>query len=116
MPLIGRRLIDAINGGGVALRPALCGLHPGGAHFAGGTRADYDVVLLATGYRPSLKPLADVVARDPRGFAVRRGRVASAEHRGLFFVGHSYDARGGLYNIRIDSRLAARAIAARVAA
>ena len=46
------------------------------------------------------------------GFALRRDRVTSAEHPGLWFVGHNYDSSGGLSNIRRDAPLAAAAAAA----
>ena len=51
------------------------------------------------------------MSTDRRGFALRRDRVTSSEHPGLYFVGHNYDATGALFNIRRDSRLAAEAIA-----
>lgn len=56
------------------------------------------------------------VRLDERGFAIRAGRVASADLAGLLFVGHNYDATGGLANIRRDAPLAAEAAARIVAA
>jgi ribulose 1,5-bisphosphate synthetase/thiazole synthase len=52
-----------------------------------------------------------LVACDARGFAVRADRVRGARHDALFFVGHNYDASGGLLNIARDAPLAAAAIA-----
>ena len=49
-------------------------------------------------------------ARDDCGFAHRRDRVRSTDHPDLYFIGHNYDGRGGLYNIRIDARRISRLI------
>ena len=46
---------------------------------------------------------------------MRVGRVASADHPDLFFVGQNYDARGAVYNIAQDAGLAAEAIARHLA-
>ena len=34
-----------------------------------------------------------------------------ADHQDLYFVGHNYDGRGSLYNIRIDAKRIGRHIA-----
>ncbi len=49
---------------------------------------------------------------DAKGFALRTARVTSVDQPNLYFVGHNYDATGGLYNIRVDARLVAGRIAA----
>ena len=56
-----------------------------------------------------------MVQVDTKGFAHRRDRVVSLDQPGLYFVGHNYDATGGLYNISRDARLAARLIAQQLA-
>ena len=76
--------------------------------FSDGTSGDYDVVLLATGFDSAIDALGNLVRRDAKGFALRTDRVTSADQAGLYFVGHSYDHTGGITNIRIDSRGAAR--------
>jgi len=111
IPLIGFHLVDAIRAGRVAVRPALVRLTASGASFADGSDGAYDTILLATGYRPALAPLAGLITTDASGFAIRRGRVASADWPDLFFVGHNYDASGGINNIARDARLAAAALA-----
>jgi len=80
-------------------------------------RCDAVVVgaILATGFRPELRFLDPRVRLDERGFAIRSGRVASADLPGLFFVGHNFDATGGLANIRRDAPLAAEAAARMIA-
>ena len=66
--------------------------------------------ILATGYRAALGFLEGVVSVDGCGFGRRRDRVVSLDHPNLFFVGHNYDARGGLYNISLDAPRAAREV------
>jgi hypothetical protein len=78
--------------------------------FADGVEQSFDDVILATGYRPALAPLGGLVTLDRCGFAARERRVASRNARGLFFVGHTYDRRGGLFNIARDARRTARMI------
>lgn len=111
IPLIGFHLVDAIRAGRVTVRPGIDRLTGTGAAFTDGSEAGYDAILLATGYTAALAPLDDLVRRDARGFARRRDRVQSADLPGLCFVGHNYDASGGLRNIARDAPLAAAATA-----
>jgi cation diffusion facilitator CzcD-associated flavoprotein CzcO len=111
IPLIGFRLVDAIRSGTVKLRGDIERFTPAGARFVDGREEEFDDVLLATGFRAALSFLGPLVQTDARGFAQRRERVVSVDQPGLFFVGHNYDATGGLTNIRRDAPLAARAVA-----
>ena len=66
-------------------------------------------MILATGFTAAIGWLNGIVSRDARGFARRHARVVSLDRDRLLFVGHTYDAGGGLVNIRRDARLAADA-------
>ena len=112
IPLIGFHLVDAIRAGKVAVRGGVMALTESGARFMDGGEEPFDDVILATGFTAALAPLGDLVRTDPKGFAVRSDRVTSADQPHLYFVGHSYDATGGLNNIRRDSVLSAERIAA----
>ena len=114
IPLIGFHLVDAIRVGKVAVRGGVMALTESGARFMDGGEEPFDDVILATGFTAALAPLGDLVRTDPKGFAVRSDRVTSADQPHLYFVGHSYDATGGLHNIRRDSALAAERIAASI--
>ena len=116
IPLIGMHLPDAIVAGTVRVRPAVVAFDRQVVQFADGSAAPFDDVILATGFRAALAPLEGLVTRDQRGFARRRDRVTSAEQPGLFFVGHEYDATGGLANIRRDAPAAAQRIQVALAA
>jgi putative flavoprotein involved in K+ transport len=114
IPLIGFHLVDAIRAGRIDVRGRVDRLTSTGALFADGrepAEVPYDVVILATGFAAALAPLGQLIRVDEKGFASRIGRVASADHDGLYFVGHNYDSTGGLFNIARDSGIVADAIA-----
>ncbi len=115
IPVIGFHLVDAICEGLIDVRAGVAELTPDGARFTDGTTATFDDIILATGFGAALGPLAGSVGVDSKGFGRRRDRVVSLDQPDLFFVGHNYDATGGLYNINRDARLAARLIAGRLA-
>jgi len=106
IPLIGFHLVDEIRSGRVHVRPGIAAFTQHGVRFTDGTEDAFDDVILATGFGAAVD-FVHGIRRDPRGFALRSGRVASADLPALAFVGHNYDARGGLLNIRIDAPLAA---------
>ena len=116
IPVIGFHLVDAISEGTVKLRGGIDTLSEASVRFADGSEEPFDVILLATGFRPALELFRDPIAVDERGFAKRSDRVTSATEPDLFFVGHNYDANGGLLNIRIDSQLVAQRVELRLAA
>ena len=111
IPIVGMALSDSIRAGRVGLRPAVVALTATGGRFADGTEEPIDDVILAVGYTAAIAWLGGLVGRDARGFARRRDRVSSADQVGLLFVGHTYDAGGGLVNIRRDAGLAATSAA-----
>jgi glycine/D-amino acid oxidase-like deaminating enzyme len=113
IPVIGFHLVDAIAQGLVHVRTGVAELTADGARFTDGSVGSFDDIILATGFGAALAPLGGLVQVDPKGFARRRDRVVSTDQPDLLFVGHNYDATGGLYNINRDSRLAARLIAQR---
>jgi cation diffusion facilitator CzcD-associated flavoprotein CzcO len=108
IPLIGFHLIDEIRAGRIAVRPGVARFTRSGVSFTDGVEESFDAVILATGFRPALSFLDERVRRDARGCALRTDRVTSADLPGLVFVGHNYDARGGLLNIAVDAPVAAR--------
>jgi pyruvate/2-oxoglutarate dehydrogenase complex dihydrolipoamide dehydrogenase (E3) component len=110
--LIGFHLVDAIRSGKVQVRGAIMELTETGVRFADGTAEPFDEVILATGFTAAIGPLGGRVRTDAKGFALRTDRVTSADQPNLYFVGHTYDATGGLYNIAKDAAIAADRIAA----
>lgn len=112
IPLIGFHLVDAIRAGRVTVRGGLAALTETSVRFTDGTEEPFDDIIFATGFTAALEPLGNLVRTDAKGFALRTDRVTSADHPHLYFVGHSYDSTGGLYNIKRDSAIAADHIAA----
>ncbi|HVZ77246.1 MAG TPA: NAD(P)/FAD-dependent oxidoreductase [Gemmatimonadaceae bacterium] len=112
IPLIGFHLVDAIRDGSVAVRPGVAAFTTDGVRFTNGVEESFDTVILATGFAPALAPLGELVQTDAKGFALRTDRVTSANQPNLYFVGHNYDAAGGLYNIATDAPLVADRIVA----
>ncbi len=110
IPLIGLHLADAIRAGAVRVRGAVEGFTEDGMRFADGSTGAFDHVILATGFRAALAPLGPLAQVDACGFARRRHRVESADYTGLYFVGHTYDTRGAIFNIGHDARRAGAAI------
>ena len=110
VPLIGIKLANAVKSGAIQLLPGVDCLLPDGALFMDGSRYSFDAVILATGYRAAIEWLGAYSERDNCGFAKRRDRVQSLGHPGLYFIGHNYDGRGGLYNIAIDAKRIAHLI------
>lgn len=110
VPLIGNRLVGHMRSGTISLLPGVTGVTPGGVRFADGTEREFDSVILATGYRAAIDWMGEYGERDECGFAQRIDRVRSPRHRGLYFIGHNYDGRGGLCNIAMDAKRIARLV------
>ncbi len=60
-PVVGFRLPDAVRAGQVSVVAAVTALTERGAQLADGTQLEVDDIVLATGYRPALGPVADWV-------------------------------------------------------
>lgn len=111
IPLIGFHLVDAIREGAVKVRGGIDHLTASGVFFAPGEEEPFDEIIFATGFRAAIGFLAPLVTFDARGFASRSDRVRSADQPDLYFVGHNYDTTGALFNIRLDARRVAAAVA-----
>ena len=110
VPLIGSGIVRYIENGLIKLHPGVAAYTAAGVRFTDGTESSFDVVILATGYRAAIEWMAEYGNRDECGFADRLDRVRSSIYPDLYFVGHNYDGRGGLDNIRIDAKRIVRLI------
>ena len=90
-PVVGFGLVDEVQAGRIGVKPGLSHFSEEGVHFEDGQRETYDVVILATGYRPSLQFLAGVDT-DERGLPRLEPphNVRSAQNPALFCVGYHY--------------------------
>ncbi len=115
-PVVGYELPEAAARGRVAVYPAVARLLPEGAWFSDGRLADFDAIILATGYRPALDFVAQAlhVNECGRPRVDRRWRALGA--RRLSCVGFRYPAtEGWLQGIGRVARQAAEGIAERLA-
>jgi cation diffusion facilitator CzcD-associated flavoprotein CzcO len=113
VPLIGFHLLDAIREGTIQVRGRVKEFTADGVRFADDSAERFDAVILATGYRAAVGMLQGSIRLDDCGFGLRRDRVVSVDQPDLYFVGHNYDIRGGLFNIGSDAKRAVRRIIAR---
>ena len=113
IPLLDVGTVALVQAGKVVVRPDLAELTARGARFADGSAADYDAIVLATGYRPGLAPLFDDAHAadllDERGLPRTSGRESALP--GLFFVGYHSPITGMLREIAREARRVASAIA-----
>ncbi len=110
IPLIDVGTLGAIKTGRITVRRGPAGIDGRRVSFADGQAADYDAIVLATGYRVDLRPLLGempAVLDDGRP-KVSGGRTAA---NGLYFCSYVASADGQLARIGVE----AQAIAADVA-
>jgi len=110
VPIIGFHLADEIRRGAITVKGDITAFTNHGVTFADGTAAEFDEVILATGFRATLGMFGDAIQLDPCGYGRRRNRVVSLDQPDLYFVGHNPDVRGGIFMIGRDARRAARMI------
>jgi cation diffusion facilitator CzcD-associated flavoprotein CzcO len=110
IPLIDIGTIARIKSGQIRVRPDIRELTSTGARFADDSAADYDAIVLATGYKAQIEAFLDGASEvlDDRGRPRRHGR--EAEIRGLYFVGFHNVVTGLLREIGLEARRVARAI------
>ena len=109
VPLIDVGTIAAVKRGDIAVKPAAARFTETGALFVDGSAAEFDAVVLATGYRPALEDMVAVPGvLDDEGYP--RDWKGGA-HPGLFFVGYQQPSTGLLREIAIQAQAVAAAIA-----
>jgi NADPH-dependent 2,4-dienoyl-CoA reductase/sulfur reductase-like enzyme len=103
IPVLDIGTVDRIRRGGIAVRRGIARISGADVHFDDGARAQFDVIIQATGYRPDLRSLLpdhqDVL--DEFGAPVVCGRAT--RHAGLFFCGHIAVATGQLREIGLEA-------------
>ncbi len=113
-PVVGAALLAAAADARITIRPEVVALTEHGATFGDGSSDAFDVIVLATGYRPAL----DAVARHVRFDAAGRPETddfAAVGTDGLYLVGYRYPTlETWLQQLRREAPAAARAIARHV--
>jgi NADPH-dependent 2,4-dienoyl-CoA reductase/sulfur reductase-like enzyme len=110
VPLVDIGTIDLVRRGHVRIGPGVRCFTPEGVEFDDGTRAPFDAVVLATGYRPALADFLDVADRvtGEQGLPTRSGYETLP---GLYFCGFFLWPTGLLREIGIEAKRIARSIA-----
>jgi indole-3-pyruvate monooxygenase len=112
IPLIDVGTIAAIKQGAIAVKPGVQHMTEAGAVFADGSEAPFDVVVLATGFRPALADIVEIpdALNDQGGPRDWKGGGACP---GLYFVGFRDVSTGLLREIGIEAEAVAADVAAR---
>lgn len=104
IPLIDIGTLGKIRDGSIKLRGGIDRFTRDGVVFDNGKGEDFGAVILATGFRPDLRPLVPDVdgVFDERGMPLVTGRATAAP--GLYFCGQITSATGQLREIGIEAR------------
>jgi indole-3-pyruvate monooxygenase len=111
IPLIDVGTVAAIQRGAISVKPGVARLTATGAVFADGSAAEFDAVILATGFQHGLGDLLAVPgALDGEGHPRGSRGIGAADQ--VFFVGYRIVATGHLREVGIEAQAVAAAIAA----
>lgn len=103
--------VRALKTGRITMKPAIARFDGPHARFTDGTTCTPDVLICATGYRPSLEPIAGhLVALDQHGMPPYTGAVSSPQLPGLWFFGLDRSIYGNMHIHRRQAHQLARAI------
>ena len=106
--------VRALKTGRITMKPAIARFDGPHARFTDGTTCTPDVLICATGYRPSLEPIAGhLVALDQHGMPPYTGAVSSPQLPGLWFFGLDRSIYGNMHVHRRQARQLARAVTSR---
>jgi putative flavoprotein involved in K+ transport len=115
-PTIDVGLLDQLRAGRVTAVAAVERFAGAEVVLADGNRLSPDAVVAATGYAPALEPVVGHLGvLDDRGRPLVHGRRTAPGAPGLRFVGLSSPLKGLLFQIGLDARAAAAAIAKELA-
>jgi cation diffusion facilitator CzcD-associated flavoprotein CzcO len=104
VPLIDIGTLEKIRGGSIKIRGGIDRLTPEGVVFADGASEDFGAIILATGFRPDLRPLVPDVGGvfDGQGMPLVTGQATKAP--GLYFCGQITSPTGQLREIGLEAR------------
>lgn len=111
-PVIDLGTIQQIKAGKIAVQGGIDGFNSDGVRFINGKVANFDTVIVATGYRPKLEEIIPSIAPELDAYGMPDSAVASSsENRGLYFVGFdNYQLGGILGTIFTDSETVVKGI------
>lgn len=111
IPLLDVGTIGHIRAGNIRVFPGIAELKENGVTFTDGSKADFDVIVLATGYRPDLGDfLRETEQITNGGQPMESGKPTALP--GLYLCGFYVSPTGMLREIGIEARRIARSIVA----
>jgi cation diffusion facilitator CzcD-associated flavoprotein CzcO len=104
VPLIDIGTLQRIRDGSIAIRGGIDRLTPEGVVFSDGKSQPFDAIVLATGFRPDLRPLLPGTngVLDRHGMPLVTGRAT--QEPGLYFCGQTTSPTGQLREIGIEAQ------------
>lgn len=110
-PVIDLGTAKHIKQGKIKVFPNVDQFYNTGIQFKDGVKQDFDVVLLATGYRADVEKMVEKMTNQLDKYNLPKEKVATNYHKGLYFIGYDNYKLGGLLGtIFTDSELIAEAI------
>ena len=111
VPLLDVGTVAAIRAGRIKVRGDIASFGPATVAFAGSPPESFDAVILATGFRPDLRPLLPDADRalDQNGRPLISGGPTAVP--GLFFCGAIPSPTGQLRQIGLEARRIADSVA-----
>jgi cation diffusion facilitator CzcD-associated flavoprotein CzcO len=104
VPLIDVGTLARIRDGSIKIRDGIDHMTADGVVFEGGRTENFDAIILATGFRPDLRPLLPDVEGvfDNKGMPMAVGRSTAAP--GLYFCGQLASPTGQLREIGLEAQ------------
>ena len=104
IPLIDIGTMQLIREGHITVYPGIDNFSGGRIRFDDGKEAEFDAVVLATGYRPQLNDFIQEASAvlDEEGTPISTGKESSAP--GLYFCGYYVSPTGMLREISIEAK------------
>ena len=111
VPLLDIGTVAGIRDGVIAVRPGVRMLDTGTVEFEDGKRESYDAVILATGFRPDLRPLLPDARDTLDALGAPKVSGGPTPVAGLYFCGFYISPTGQLREIGLEARRIATHIA-----
>ncbi len=112
-PIVNSQILHHLSHGNLVVKPDVEALEGGRVRFVDGTDEAVDLIVYATGYKPLIPCLSEVIPSLPDGSPDLFAQMFVREHRKLFVLGH-FETDGALNPlVSLQAQLAASVIRAR---
>lgn len=111
VPTIDVGTVEHLRAGRIDVVPEVVGFTEGGVELGDGSVIEPEVVIAATGYHRTLDGLVGALGVLENGRPTVRGSTTHPNDPSMYFVGLSNPMKGLLFQINLDARAAAKAIA-----